>query len=360
MKNTELKYINLLGHKRKKIKQVSNNETITNEKAKPEEDNLKLLLPKKPEQEFYISSTKDKNITQLDNIMNTKICQRCNSGGYVLCFNSSNSILDYLSIKNNIHLKNFHLGENFYFDSPKMICLNCLFSIAKNKTEFEKFFELNKSKMNEENDNPFHDLYGNPNLKLFNDIDPKEKEVKSLNEVNDKSKNVFKKFQNKSLKISSSLNNIQNNNNNNIFNNSNINFDFLNILNYFTLPSTKYSMPLNPNFSLLNIPNYYGNEKNLLINENIFSRFNPLYNPTFDYSNILNNSFLTKPKDLLSQNNTNLFNLSQFPLFNTNISLEKENKIENGLNVMKNIYNINGTEKLFKDNNDNMKQNNLD
>ena len=35
MKNTELKYINLLGHKRKKIKQVSNNETITNEKAKP-------------------------------------------------------------------------------------------------------------------------------------------------------------------------------------------------------------------------------------------------------------------------------------------------------------------------------------
>ena len=68
-----------------------------------------------------------------------------------------------------------------------MICLNCLLAIRKNKSELDKFFELNKHEKNYDNDNsinnnyidnPFHDLYEKLNLKIFNDIDIKKKNNK--------------------------------------------------------------------------------------------------------------------------------------------------------------------------------------
>ena len=86
-----------------------------------------------------------------------------------------------------------------------MICLNCLLAIRKNKSELDKFFELNKHEKNYDNDNsinnnyidnPFHDLYEKLNLKIFNDIDIKKKITnnKKNESNNNKSKSIFKKI----------------------------------------------------------------------------------------------------------------------------------------------------------------------
>ena len=120
----------------------------------------------------------EKKENRIDNYINTvkNFCHKCNSRDNVICFNNLKSILDYLSKKKISLLKNFHLDEKLNFDSSKIICLNCLLIISKNKTEFEKFIESNRHKniMND-TDNPFLGLFENPNLKLFNDIDIKEK-----------------------------------------------------------------------------------------------------------------------------------------------------------------------------------------
>ena len=187
MKNNELKNINLLGHKRNKTNQIFNDEPEIFEEEKSKPNNLEILSSKKLkfistliEKEKRIN-LEEKKETRIDYNINIgkNICQICNSGDNVLCFSSFKNILDYLSKQKIFPFKNFDSNENLIFIPPKMICLNCLLTISKNKTDFEKFIGSKKNKHNYDNDfdNPFHDLYENPNLKFFNDIDPKKKKL---------------------------------------------------------------------------------------------------------------------------------------------------------------------------------------
>ena len=154
MKNNEIKYINLLGHKRNKTNQTSNYELKIFEEGNSKHNNIKILSSKKSkfnknllEKENGIN-IEEKKESQIDNNINIvkNFCQICNSGHNVICFNSLKSILDYLSKKKISLLKNFHLDENLNFDSSKIICLNCLLTISKNRTEFDKFIRANNYK----------------------------------------------------------------------------------------------------------------------------------------------------------------------------------------------------------------------
>ena len=246
----------------------------------------------------------------------------------MLCFSSFKNILDYLSKQKILPFKNYGQGENLIFDSPKMICLNCLLTISKNKTEFEKFIGAKKNKHNYDNDfdNPFHDLYENPNLKLFNDIDPKKKKIINQNESNDKSEGILKKIYKPEPKKALLINNAPNNN---IINNPNINFDFYNIIYYY--------YPLSS------------------INHNLITKFNE-NNPSY----IPYNPFLKKSEGLLTQNNNNILNIYQFPKLNKkNYSMEKKIIIENGRNKIMNINVKNEIKNKAQDDNKNLKQNNI-
>ena len=362
MKKNEIKNINLLGHKRKNNNQIV--ETRTEDEEKEKQNNPKNFSSKKPE--FHSSIIKEENGINLEEEKETKIntsinmdkkmCQLCNSWDNVLCFSSLKNFLDYIS-KNEIFLfKNFHLGESFKFCSPKMICSNCLLTLSKNRTEFEKFIESKKNKKFEENDNLFNDLFENPNLKIFNDIATKKKETKNQNKLNEKFKVIFEKLYTPEMGPSS-LNNPLNNNN--IFNYPKIYFDFLNFLNYFPASWINYNMPFNQNISSLNITNYYS-DKNSEIKDNIIYQNNLLNHPIFYCSDILHKSFLNKPEETLTQNNTNILNLYQFSILNKNLSMEKNSKNENGLNTSINNINIkNDKKKISKYDGENYKQNNI-
>ena len=247
MQNNEIKGINFLGHKRNINDQMSINEIKFANEEKTIENNL--LSPKKPEifiifkegkkrvnlgekNETRIYNNSNKNI-KAENTIDNQICQRCNSGDNVLSFNNFKSILDYLSKKNILLLRNYLLYENLNFESPKVICSNCLLAISKNSTEFEKFFALSNQKINDDtdNDNPFYNLFENPNLKNFNNIEKEKNSTKNQYEMNNKIKNIFENFYSPDAKIPPLLNSAPRNNNN-IFNNPNINFDFLNISYY--------------------------------------------------------------------------------------------------------------------------------
>jgi len=274
----------------------------------------------------------------------------------VLCFSSFKNILDYLSKQKILPFKNYGQGENLIFDSPKMICLNCLLTISKNKTEFEKFIGAKKNKHNYDNDfdNPFHDLYENPNLKLFNDIDPKKKKIINQNETNEMSEGIFKKICKPEPKKASLINNAPNSN---IINNPKINFDFYNIINYYYPSSSinhnhiNHNTTFNENISNNNLPDYYINDKN---------QKNTLHYSINNRSYIPYNPFLNKSEGLLTQNNTNILNIYQFPKLNKkNYSMEKKIIIENGRNKIMNINVKNDIKNKAQDNNKNLKQNNI-
>ena len=381
MKNNETQTLNLLGLKRNINSQMPNDKSKTDGGEKIKENIQKKLALKKPE--FYESYTEnntginldEKNGAQIDNINikyenkeYKKFCQRCNCEDNLLFFNCLKNILDYLSKRKILISKNLFSKENIFFDTPKIICLNCLLIITKNKNEFEKFISSNKYKKIDDNDNPFNNLLENSNLKMFNNIETKKNKIKNQNGSNERQiKNSEKNAQDK--KINSLLNNAQGINNNNIFNNGNINFDYLNNLNnlnYQILPAINYNMPFNQNIANLNLP--YNNDLNNLIalnnilknselNDNNFS--NLLQNPLLNYSDFLQNSLFNKPVGLFDSNNTGLLNLCPLPILNKNFSIDK--KIENGSNsnlIINNINNKNEKEKTSKDESEIYEQNN--
>ena len=365
MKYNEIKNINLLGHKRNKTNQTSNYELKIFEEANSKHNNIKILSSKKSkfnkkllEEENGIN-LEEKKENRIDNYINIvkNFCHKCNSRDNVICFNSLKSILDYLSKKKISLFKNFDLDENLNFDSPKIICLNCLLIISKNKTEFEKFIESNKHKniMND-TDNPFLGLFENPNLKLFNDIDIKEKKAKNQIELNEKSESIFKKIYKQEPKRPLLINNVPNNN---IINNPNINFDFYNIINYYPLSSINHNMPYNENMPNFNIQNYYINDKNQQIKNNIIYQNNQLCHPINSRPYIPYNQFSNDQEGIFTQNNTNILYLNNYPKLNKNYSKEKNIIIENGRNEMININIKNDKKNISEDNNENIKQNNI-
>ena len=365
MKYNEIKNINLLGHKRNKTNQTSNYELKIFEEANSKHNNIKILSSKKSkfnkkllEEENGIN-LEEKKENRIDNYINIvkNFCHKCNSGDNVICFNNLKSILDYLSKKKISLFKNFHLNKNLNFDSPKIICLNCLLIISKNKTEFEKFIESNRHKniMND-TDNPFLCLFENPNLKLFNDIDIKEKKAKNQIELNEKSESIFKKIYKPEPKKVLFINNVPNNN---IINNPNINFDFYNIINYYPLSSINHNMPYNENMPNFNIQNYYINDKNQQIKNNINYQNNQLCHPINNCSYIPYNQFSNDQEGIFTQNNTNILYLNNYPKLNKNYSKEKNIIIENGRNKMININIKNDKKNISEDNNENIKQNNI-
>lgn len=375
MKNNEIKYINLLGHKRNKNNQISNDEKKTNEEENTKENNQKILSFIRPE--FYFNIIKrnnrinleEKNENFIDNNiniqteyeMNKRICQRCGSSHYVLSFNNFKSILEYSFKKKILIFKNFDLDETLNFDSPIMICLNCLLSILQNKTEFEKFFALKTQKKNDIKNNSFLDPTENPNLKNLNDIGTKEQKTKNI--FNDKPRDISKKLYEQNTKISYSLINPQNNND--IYNNNKKNYNFFNILNHLALPPINFNIPFNRNFSNLNIPNYNNNDlnnysKNQEFKDKNNNQTNLLHHQMLNYSALFQNTLLDKPPGLSTHNNTDTLNLYQLPLLNNNFSIKKNNKNENSQNiVMNNITTENNKEKASKNENENLEQNDL-
>ena len=385
MQNNEIKNINFLGNKRKLNNQLPINLTKFNEEEKAKEYNLKQLSQKKPDIFITFKDRKNqinleaKNQTQIDNninkyiqninIIHNIICQRCNSKNNVISFNNIKSISEYLS-KNNILISNdFDLEENVNFDNTKTICSNCLLAISKNKTEFEKFFGMNNNKINDDIDNDsenlFKDLFQNPNLKNFNNIETKKNinnknKNKCLDELNKKITDILEKFKT-NAQIPTLLNNVPINNNN-IFNNQKINFDFLNISNY--LPLINFNIPFNQNISNLSIHNLGNNGLNTCLNNpeqknNIINQTNPLQHQKINNKDILQNSSFNKPQGLFTQNNTAKLNLFNSPSLNKNSSIEKINKKENGLNIIKNNNETkNNKEKKAKDTHENLDKNN--
>ena len=256
MKRNEFKSLNLLGHKRNNDYQILNGEKKIDSEEKANENKKKISHLKKHEFDTAVIEEKnninleERDETRMDNNINIKteniihknICQRCNSGNNILIFNSYKSVLDFSS-KNKITIvTNFLIDENINFDSPKMICLNCLLTISKNRIEFIKFFLSNNSQRNDINNNPFDNLLHYPNLKNFNNIENRKKKSQNQNDFDNKLRNILKKL---NAKLSLLLNDSQKNNN--ILNNPKINFDFLNILNYFPSPSIGYNKPFNLN-----------------------------------------------------------------------------------------------------------------
>ena len=110
MKNNEIKYINLLGHKRNKNNQI---EKKANEEENTKENNQKILSFIRLE--FYFNIIKrnnrinleEKNENFIDNNiniqteyeMNKRICQRCGSSHYVLSFNNFNLEIEVYPFK---------------------------------------------------------------------------------------------------------------------------------------------------------------------------------------------------------------------------------------------------------------------
>jgi len=170
----------------------------------------------------------------------------------------------------------------------------------ENKTEFQKFIVLNKHEKNGNNghndynnndiDNPFHDLYENPNLKIFNDIDTNKKRTnnKIIKSNNNKIKNIFKN-------IPSSLNG------------PNINFDFLNFLNQLFFPQINYNILFNESKNIfnLNASDCYKNNKIKEIKSNNINQINSSYHPIFNYSNNLYNSLLNNTEGIFTKKNIN-------------------------------------------------------
>ena len=403
MNNNEIKNINLLGHKRTTNNIIGNDEFKENEEEKTRENNQNKFSSKKPE--FFHISIEEKNGNNLEGIngaqvtninistenkVEKKICQNCNTKDNLLLFNSIKSILDYLSRKNIFINKNNFLGEKINFFAPKIICLNCLLTISKNRTEFEKFIRANNNKKNDGIDNPFNNLLENPNLKNLSYFDIRKVRNNKQNELNEKNKDRenTEKILSQDTKPSPSINNEtkninnnnnkpNNNNNNNIntnninINNSNVNFDFLNTLNYSFLPLINYNMPFNQNIANLNIPNNFTNNLNYLFNintssknsetkENNINKNNPLQPPLVNISDIFQNTLLNKPPSPFPQNNNEILNLSQLTLLNKNNQLEKNKKYANKAVTATN--NINGTdndkEKISKDDNEKLEQEN--
>ena len=376
MKNNEIQNLNLLGLKRNLNNLMQNDESKIDEGEKIKQNNSKKLALKKPQ--FYESfsesnsgiNLEEKNGAQINHInitnehLDKNICQRCNSRDNLLSFNSFKNIIDYLCKRKILISKNLFSNENIIFDSPKIICLNCLLMISKNKTEFEKFIASNKCKNIDDNDNPFDNLFENANLKIFNNIETKKNKIKNQKRLNEKLRYILGKSHAPDGKIPSSIN-IAQNNNNNILNNGNINFDYLNNLNYQFLPSINYNMPFNQNIANLNIP--YNNDLNSLFtlnnylknpenkdnnntNNNNINQSNHVRNPILNYSDILQNSLLNKPVDLFTSNNTGLLNLCSLPVLNKSFSMEKKDENGTGLNIIGNSFNTkNDKEKTSKD-----------
>ena len=395
MNNNEIKNLNLnfLCHKRNINNIIESDEFKVNEEEKARENNQNKFSSKKPE--FFHISNEDKNGNNLEGIngvyvtnmyinkenkVGKNICQKCNTKDNLLLFNSAKSILDYLSRKNIFINKNNFLGEKINFYSPKIICLNCLLTISKNRYEFDKFIRANNYKKNDGNDNPFINLLENPNLKKLSYFDIKKVRNNRQNELNDKNKKKenSEKILPQDAKSSTSINNEPKNNinnnepiniNNNKINikNSNIKVDFLNTLNYFFLPLINYNMPFNQNISNLNIHNNFTNNLNGLFNinttsknsetkENNINQNNSLQPPLINIPDILQNTLLNKPPSLFPMNNNEILNLS--PLLNKNYPIEN-NKKDNNANTIQNNSNRNNNDKgkISKENNEIIEQN---
>ena len=383
MQTDEIKNINFLGQKRSINSQMPINLT---EEEKTKEYFLKQLTPKKPDIFITFKEAKkriileEQNDTKIDNninkdiknvnIIHNIICQKCNSKDNILSFNNVKSIVDFFSKKNISLFNNLNLDEYLNYDTPKTICIKCLLVISKNKTEFAKFFGVNNNKINDENDNVFDDLFENPNLKNFNNIETKKcinitnknkNKNNSLEELSNKIKDILDNFNSKNAKIPTLLNNIPSKNNN-IFNNQNINFDLLNISNY--LPLINFNIPFNKNFSNLSIPNINKNDLNTCLNDfktknNNINQTNLLQHQILNNKDILQNSLFNKPPGLFTPNNTDLLNLFKSPLLNKNSSTEKNNKKENGQSIITNNNETkNNKEKNDKDVKENLDKNN--
>ena len=399
MNSNEPKNLNFLGQKRNIDNIIGNDELKENEEEKTRENNQNKFSSKKPE--FFHISIEEKNGNNLEGIngahvtnininkenkVDKKICQKCNTKDNILLFNNVKSILEYLSRKNIIFNKNNFFSSKIIFYPAKSICLNCLLTISKNRTEFEKFIRTNNYKKNDLNDNPFNNLFENKNLKHLSYFDIRKVPNHKQNVLNDKNKDKenSEKILSQGIKPPSYINkvpknNINNNstnnniNNNNInFNNSNINFDLLNTFNYSFLPLINYNMPFNQNISNLNIPYNNTNNLNDLFNlnnsfknsekkEKNINQNNPLQPPLINISDILQNTLLNKPPSLFSQENNESLNLTQLHLSKKNYPIEKNNNDENKVNAMSNNINSNNInkEKISKDDNDKLEQNDI-
>ena len=366
MNNYQRINLNLLGHKRRNKNLMKNDESKTDEKEKTKENNSK-----KKADFFYIlrmeknkNNLEDKNKAGIGNIntkINNKICQKCNSKDNLLFFNSNKSILGCLSKRNIFIFKGVALDKNFNFDSPKIICSNCLLMISKHQNEFEEFIETNKYKINEDNDNPFNNLYDNSNLNNFNNVIKENKSLKSY-EFNGNCKEICEKLSDD--KIVSSINSGPNTNNTNSIWKKN--FNSLNTLNYPYLPSINYNTPFNQKLENLNLPNHSNNNLNSLFDINTYlenpemkknntNQNNSLHTPKLNNPNILQNTFLNKHLGPFPSFNERTLNLC--PLTNENYSINnnenKEKKIPNNFNAN------NDKEEISKDNNEILEQNNI-
>ena len=384
MQTNEIKNINFLGQKRTMNNPTPINLSKLDEEEKTKEYLLNQLTTKKRDIFITFKESKnrnnleEKNDTKIDNninrdikdvnIMRNIICQKCNSKENVLSFNSIKNILEFFSQKNISIFNCFNPDENLIYDNPKTICIKCLLMISKDKTEMEKFFGVNSSKIKDDNDNIFDNLFENPNLKNFNNIETKKivnidnNKNKSLDELNNKIKDILDNFYSQNAKMPTLLNNIPSNNNN-IFNNPNINFDFLNISNY--LPFINFNLPFNQNISNLSIPNLNSNDLNTCQNNfktknNIKNQTNPLQHQILNNKDILQNSLFNKPPGLLTPNNTDLINLFKNPLLNKNSLTEKNKQKENGQSIIiNNMETKNIAEKKDKDVNENLDKRNI-
>ena len=118
-----------------------------------------------------------------------------------------------------------------------------------------------------------------------------------------------------------------------MYNDININFDFLTFLNQLFFPTINYNIPFKENKNIMNLrfPDFYKNNTNQGIKDNN-NQIISLYHPIFNYSDDLYNS--------LFNNNTDLFNLYQLPILNNNINKENdENIVQN--KIGKNVTIIN-------------------
>ena len=368
MKNYERINLNLLGHKRRNNNIMKDDESKTDEREITKENN-----PKKKVKFFYIlKMEKNKNLEDTnkvgigyiniksENKINKKVCQRCNSRDNLLLFNSNKSFLDYLSKRNISIVKNITLDKNLNFNSPKIICSNCLLAISKNQKEFIKFIETNKFKKNDDNGNPFNNLFDNSNLNNFNYLEIKKNKSLKPYEFHGNYKEISKKLSD-SKKVSSINCGPSINNTNSIWKK---NFNSLNTLNYPYLPSINYNIPFNQKMEILNLPIYSNNNLNSLFDINAYlknpkikknntNQNNSLQTPVLNNPNILQNTFLNKHLGPFLSSNEETLNLC--PLQNGNYSINKnenkEKKIRNNINAN------NDKEEISKDDNEILEQN---
>ena len=356
MNKNEVTNLNLLGHKRNNNNIIISDESKTDEKEKTKEKE-----PKK-KSEFFSISREEKYETKTDNIkistenkVDKKYCQNCNSMDNLLFFNSNISILDYLS-KNNISMfKNIILDKNINFNSPKIICSNCLLKISNNQTEFEKFIKLKKYKKKEGNNEPVINLSENSKLEYANFIEIEEnKNQKKQNELNE---DISEKLFSQNEKASSSKNN-------NLKNNRSVNFDFLN-KNYPYLPSINYNMSFNQKIENLNIPNYFNNNLNNLFDINTYLKDPEMKENNINQDNPLKFPILNNSKNSFFHKQLGIFPTNDFSKLNDLESnkdhlIKKNNQNENKEITMSNNINIkNDKEKISKDDNEILEQKNI-